>query len=139
MLLKSYSTLKAKKNKKDLIKKGVIYMLNQAIMVGRLVADPEVKELESGKKVSNITIAIPRSYKNAEGEYETDFIDVSLWDGVAQNTAEYCKKGDIIGVKGRLQTDSYEKDGNKMKSLNVVAEKITFLSSKAKDTPQEER
>lgn len=114
-------------------------MLNQAIMVGRLVADPEVKELESGKKVSNITIAIPRSYKNAEGEYETDFIDVSLWDGVAQNTAEYCKKGDIIGVKGRLQTDSYEKDGNKMKSLNVVAEKITFLSSKAKDTPQEER
>ena len=114
-------------------------MLNQAIMVGRLVADPEVKELESGKKVSNITIAIPRSYKNAEGEYETDFIDVSLWDGVAQNTAEYCKKGDIIGVKGRLQTDSYEKDGNKMKFLNVVAEKITFLSSKAKDTPQEER
>lgn len=114
-------------------------MLNQAIMVGRLVADPEVKELESGKKVSNITIAIPRSYKNAEGEYETDFIDVSLWDGVAQNTAEYCKKGDIIGVKGRLQTDSYEKDGNKMKSLNVVAEKITFLSSKTKDTPQEER
>ena len=114
-------------------------MLNQAIMVGRLVADPEVKELGSGKKVSNITIAIPRSYKNAEGEYETDFIDVSLWDGVAQNTAEYCKKGDIIGVKGRLQTDSYEKDGNKMKSLNVVAEKITFLSSKAKDTPQEER
>lgn len=114
-------------------------MLNQAVLVGRLVADPEVKELESGKKVSNITIAIPRSYKNAEGEYETDFIDVSLWDGVAQNTAEYCKKGDIIGVKGRLQTDSYEKDGNKMKSLNVVAEKITFLSSKAKDTPQEER
>ncbi|MDY6015013.1 MAG: single-stranded DNA-binding protein [Bacilli bacterium] len=114
-------------------------MLNQAVLVGRLVADPEVKELESGKSVSNITIACPRSYKNADGEYETDFIDVSLWDGVAQNTAEYCKKGDIIGVKGRLQTDSYEKDGNKMKSLSVVAEKITFLSSKAKDTPQEER
>lgn len=114
-------------------------MLNQAVLVGRLVADPEVKELESGKSVSNITIACPRSYKNADGEYETDFIDVSLWDGVAQNTAEYCKKGDIIGVKGRLQTDSYEKDGNKMKSLIVVAEKITFLSSKSKDTPQEER
>ena len=114
-------------------------MLNQVVLVGRLTSDLEAKELEDGKKVTNMTLAIPRSFKNADGEYETDFIDVSLWDGVAQNTAEYCKKGDIIGVKGRLQTDSYEKDGNKMKSLSVVSEKITFLSSKSKDTPQEER
>ena len=114
-------------------------MLNQAILVGRLVADPEIKELESGKTVSNITLAIPRSYKNAEGIYDTDFIDVALWDGVAANTAEYCHKGDIIGVKGRIQSDTYEKDGNKMKSCNIVAEKVTFLSSKSKDTPEEER
>ena len=114
-------------------------MLKQGVLVGRLTSDLEAKELEDGKKVTNMTLAIPRSFKNADGEYETDFIDVSLWDGVAQNTAEYCKKGDIIGVKGRLQTDSYEKDGNKMKSLSVVSEKITFLSSKSKDTPQEER
>ena len=105
-------------------------MLNQFIGVGRLVANPEVKELDD-KKVSNITIAIPRNYKNADGEYETDFIDVTLWNMVAENTVEYCKKGDIIGVKGHLQTDIYEdKNGNKRKSVNVIAEKITFLSSK---------
>ncbi|MBQ7790408.1 MAG: single-stranded DNA-binding protein [Bacilli bacterium] len=104
-------------------------MLNQVVMVGRLVADPEVKETENGKKVSNITLAVQRSYKNAEGVYETDFIDCTLFDGVAHNTAEYCHKGDIVGVKGRIQTDIYEKDGENKKSTSLIAEKITFLSS----------
>ena len=105
-------------------------MLNQFVGVGRLVGTPEVKETEDGKKVSNITIAVPRSYKNAEGVYDTDFVDVVLWDGVASNTAEYCHKGDIIGVKGRIQTSNYEtEDGEKRKSTQIVAEKITFLSS----------
>ena len=85
-------------------------MLNQFVGVGRLVGTPEVKETEDGKKVSNITIAVPRSYKNAEGVYDTDFVDVVLWDGVASNTAEYCHKGDIIGVKGRIETSSFVKD-----------------------------
>ena len=57
-------------------------MLNQFVGVGRLVGTPEVKETEDGKKVSNITIAVPRSYKNAEGVYDTDCVDVILWDGV---------------------------------------------------------
>ena len=105
-------------------------MMNQVIMVGRLVREVEVKELESGKKVSNITIACSRPYKNADGEYDTDFIDVVLWDGIASNTKEYCKKGDILGVKGRLQTNIYEKeDGTKIKKQEVIAEKLTFLSS----------
>ena len=98
-------------------------MLNQTILVGRLVQDPEIKELENGNKVTNITLAIPRSYKNSNGEYETDFIDCVLWNGIAENTEEFCKKGDIIGVKGRLQ----RLEGNE---LQVVAEKVTFLSSK---------
>ena len=106
-------------------------MLNQFVGVGRLVGTPEVKETEDGKKVSNITIAVPRSYKNAEGVYDTDFVDVVLWDGVASNTAEYCHKGDIIGVKGRIQTNNYEtEDGEKRKSTQIVAEKVTFLSSR---------
>ena len=104
-------------------------MLNQVVMVGRLVSTPEVKELESGKKVSNITLAVQRPYKNTEGVYETDFVDCTLYDGVAQNTSEYCKKGDVVGVKGRIQTDLYEKDGEKKKATNLIAEKITFLSS----------
>ena len=105
-------------------------MLNQFVGVGRLVAEPSVKETEDGKQVSNITIAVPRSYKNENGEYDTDFVDVVLWNGIAENTAEYCHKGDIIGVKGRIQTSNYEtEDGEKRKSTQIVAEKITFLSS----------
>lgn len=104
-------------------------MLNQLVVVGRLAKEPEVKELEDGKKVSNITLAVQRNFKNAEGVYETDFIDATLWDAVASNTAEYCKKGDIIGIRGRIQTDTYEKDGNKVSKLNLIAERVTFLSS----------
>ena len=112
-------------------------MLNQVVLVGRLTSDLETKELEDGKKVSNMTLAIPRSFKNANGEYETDFVDCSLWNTIAENTAEYCKKGDIVGVKGRLQTNSYEKeDGSKVYRMDVVAEKVTFLSSKSKDEPE---
>ena len=101
-------------------------MLNQIVLVGRLVQDPEIKEIENGNKVTNITLAIPRSYKNSDGIYETDFIDCVLWNGIAENTSEFCRKGDIIGVKGRLQ----RLEGNE---LQVVAEKVTFLSSKKED------
>lgn len=97
-------------------------MLNQVIMVGRLVEKPIVEENENGRKVSEITIAVPRSFKNAEGLYDTDFIKCTLWNGIAENTVEYCNKGDIIGVKGRLQC----LNGNE---LQLVAEKITFLST----------
>ena len=97
-------------------------MLNQVVMVGRLVAKPIVEENENGRKVSEITLAVPRSFKNAEGIYETDFIKCTLWNGIAENTVEYCNKGDIIGVKGRLQCLS----GNE---LQLIAEKVSFLSS----------
>ena len=80
-------------------------MTNGVYLIGRLVRDPEIKELESGKKVCNITLAVQRPFKNADGEYETDFFDCSLWEGIAFNTSEYSKKGDLIGVKGRLQQD----------------------------------
>lgn len=105
-------------------------MLNQIVIVGRLVKDPELRETDSGKKVTNITLAVPRSYKNENGEYETDFIDCTLWGGVADRTAEYCRKGDLVGVKGRLQINNYENEkGEKRKITEVIAEKLTFLSS----------
>ena len=115
-------------------------MLNQVVLVGRLVKDPEIIEIEEGKKVSNITIAIPRSFKNMDGEYETDYINCVLWDAVARNTTEYCKKGDILGVKGRMQSSSYEKEnGEKVYKVDVIAERVTFLSSKKKDEPEMEQ
>ena len=104
-------------------------MLNQVVLVGRIARDPEVKELENGQKVSNITLAVSRPYKNADGVYETDFIDCSLWNGVAVNTMEYCKKGDTVGIKGSLRTDNYEKDGKLITKLNLMAEKVSFLAS----------
>ena len=86
-------------------------MMNQAMLVGRLTKDPEVVENESGTKYSNLTIAVPRNYKNADGIYETDFIEITLWNSIAENTSKYCKKGDLIGVRGRIQVDSYEVEG----------------------------
>lgn len=96
-------------------------MLNQIVVVGRLTQDLETKELENGKKVAYITLAVPRSFKNADGEYETDFIPCTLFEGVASNTAEYCRKGDLIGIKGRVQSNEDK--------IELIAEKVTFLSS----------
>lgn len=108
-------------------------MLNQTVLVGRIVKNPELKETDSGKKVANIILAVPRSFKNSEGQYETDFISCVLWKGIAENTAEYCKKGDLVGIKGRIQTREYVNDDDEKKhTVEVVAEKVTFLSSKPK-------
>ena len=110
-------------------------MLNQIVIVGRLVKDPELRQTEGGKKVTNITLAVPRSYKNSNGEYETDFIDCVLWTGIAENTSEYCKRGDILGVKGRVQTRVLEMTDEKKRHITeVVAEKVTFLSSNKKES-----
>lgn len=96
-------------------------MSNQVFLIGRLTYDPEVTLLENDKEKSQITIAIPRNYKNADGEYDTDFVDCILWDGVAKNTSEYCKKGDLIGIKGRIQSTADK--------IELIAERVTFLSS----------
>ena len=109
-------------------------MLNQTVLVGRIVKDPELRETESHKKVTNITLAVPRSFKNTEGEYETDFISCVLWKGIAESTVEYCKKGDLVGIKGRIQSKNIElEDETKKHIVEVVAEKVTFLSSKNRD------
>lgn len=106
-------------------------MMNSIALVGRLVAEPEFKELEDGKKVSNMTLAVPRSYKNENGEYEADFVDCVLWNNVAQNTAEYCHKGDLLGVRGRIQTNTFEtENGEKKKITQVIAERVAFLTNK---------
>lgn len=105
-------------------------MLNQVVMVGRLVDNPNVIEKE-GKKYTTITVAVPRAYKNADGVYETDFVNVILWAGIAENTSNYCNKGDLIGIKGRIQTTiNVNADNSKSYDMQIVAEKVTFLSSK---------
>lgn len=101
-------------------------MMNNLVLVGRLVDRPVLEETENGKKVTTIVLAVPRSFRNDNGEYETDFVPVSLVEQVADATCEYCEKGDIIGVKGRLARLS----GNE---LQVIAEKVTFLAQKRKE------
>lgn len=104
-------------------------MLNQVVLVGRLVKNPELRITESGKKTATVTLAVPRSYKNMNGEYDTDFLECTLWTNIAENTSEYCQTGDMIGVKGRIQTRIIQADdGTKKKKTEIVAEKVTFLA-----------
>lgn len=103
-------------------------MLNQIIVVGRLARDFEITKLESGE-YAKIVLAVPRSFKNADGEYETDFIEIILRDNIATNTKEYCNKGDILGIKGRIQTVKVEDEYK----IELIAEKVTFLSSRKRD------
>lgn len=111
-------------------------MLNQAVIVGRIVGEPNIKE-ENGKKSSNLVLAVPRSYKNENGEYDTDFLECTIWNGIAESVCEYCRKGDLVGVKGRLESKTIEKDGHSERKMNIVAEKITYLSSKSKDKEED--
>ncbi len=109
-------------------------MLNQTVLVGRIVKDPELRETDSGNKVTNITLAVPRNYKNINGEYDTDFISCVLWKGIAENTVNYVKRGDLVGIKGHIQSRNIDLDNDVKKSIvEVVAEKVTFLSSKKTD------
>ena len=111
--------------------KGGIIVLNQAVLVGRIVKEPELKETSNGTKVTNITLAVPRSYKNNEGQYDTDFISCVLWKGVAERTTQYCKKGDLVGVKGHIATRIVENENETYHNYTeVIAEKVTFLSSR---------
>lgn len=105
-------------------------MINQVVLTGRLVSDPDIVVTENNKKKTVVTVAIPRTYKNMEGIYESDFVRCVLWNGIAESTCEYCKKGDIVGVRGRLQTSKYETDNNVRYSMDVIAEKVSFISNK---------
>ena len=108
-------------------------MLNQVVLVGRLTDNPEITTRDKGKKVTTIILAVQRTYKNQDGIYEADFIRCILWDAIATNTCEYCHKGDIVGIKGHIQTSSYEVDGIKKYNTDVIAEKVTFLQTKKED------
>lgn len=115
-------------------------MLNQVVLVGRLVKKPELRLTDNGKKTSTITLAVPRNYKNLNGEYDTDFLECTLWTNVAENTSEYCQSGDMVGVKGRIQTRVITAlDGSKKKKTEIVAEKVTFLAQSENNKQQKEK
>ena len=108
--------------------------MNNVTLVGRLTHDPEIKELNDGTVRTLINVAVSRDYRNSEGIYEADFIRCILWNGIASATKDYCHKGDVVGIKGRIQSRAYENDNNEKKYLTeVIAEKITFINSASKN------
>lgn len=111
-------------------------MINQVTLVGRLTRDPELKFTPEGKAVSNVTLAVERHYKNPSGEVDADFVNCTLWGKTAENTAQYCKKGSVIGVTGRIQTRNYEnQERRRVYVTEVIAEGVRFLSSKPSREP----
>lgn len=113
--------------------------MNHVILVGRLTDNPFLQDGSDPPRMV-ITLAVPRTFKNIDGIYETDFLRCVLWNGIAKKTKEYCKKGDTVCVRGRLQVRTYENEENEKKYMTeVIAESIAFVSSKQiKDAKEEE-
>lgn len=113
-------------------------MLNTVALMGRLTRDPEPKTTGSGVSVTSFTLAIDRSYTKQGEDRQADFIDVVAWRGTADFICKYFRKGQLIAVQGFLQTRTYtDKDGNKRKVTEVVAEKVSFAESKKRDEQQQ--
>lgn len=107
-------------------------MLNCAIIMGRLVADPELRSTQSGKNVTSFRVAVDRSFQKQGEERQADFIDVVAWERSAEFVTRFFKKGSMIAVQGRIQTRTYDdKNGNKRTAVEIVAEQVNFTGSKA--------
>lgn len=103
-------------------------MLNEVIVVGKIAKEPELCQTNNGHHISNIVLETIRNYKNSYGIYESDFLQVTLWKGMAQTIYDTCHVGSMIAVKGRIQTRTYlEEDNRHYGCLEIVAEKVTIL------------
>jgi len=107
-------------------------MLNRVILIGRLTRDPELRYTQSGTAVTRMSLAVDRKFRNPAGEKETDYIDIVVWQKLAELCANHLGKGRLVAVEGRLQIRPWEKDGVKHKSAEVVADGVSFL-----DRPRE--
>lgn len=106
-------------------------MFNKAILIGRLTADPELKQTGSGTYVVNFQIAVDRRFKSQDGERKADFITIVCWRQQAEFVAKYFHKGDPIGIDGSIQTRNYEdRQGNKRTAVEVVADNVFFVGGK---------
>ena len=108
--------------------------MNNVILVGRLTRDPELRTTPNGIATTQITVAMNRPVA-ANGERQSDFINVVVWRRQAENVAKYCTKGSLVGITGRIQSRSYDaQDGTKRYVTEVVADNVTFLGSKQQGT-----
>lgn len=102
-------------------------MLNRVVLIGRLVADPQLRYTQGGTAVANFRIAVDRPFTNQQGERETDFIDIVAWRRLAETCANNLNKGRLVGVDGRLQVREYEYEGQRRRQAEVVADNVEFL------------
>ena len=111
--------------------------MNKVILIGRVTKDIELKATTSGKSVATFTLAVNRDYKNAEGNYDADFINCKAFEQRAETISKYVHKGDKFCVTGRINTGSYDKpDGSKVYTTEVMVDGFEFLESK-KDKPND--
>ena len=105
---------------------------NQVILMGNLTRDPELRQIPSGQSVCSFSLALNRSYKNSDGDWQeaTDYVDVVAWANLGERVAQYVTKGRPVLVTGRLQSRSWEQDGQKRSKLEVVASDVTFLGGR---------
>lgn len=106
--------------------------LNQVTLMGNLTRDPELRQTPTGQNVTSFSLALNRSYKDASGEWQevTDYIDIVCWGPLAERVAQYLSKGRRCLVQGRLQSRSWEQDGQKRSKVEVLANDVTFLDSR---------
>ena len=105
-------------------------MINNVVLVGRLTAAPDLRKTPNGVSSLQGTLAVNRNFKNQNGEREADFINFQAWRGVADVIAQYCSKGSLIGITGRLQVRSYEKNGERRYVTEVVADSFQLLEKR---------
>jgi single-strand DNA-binding protein len=108
--------------------------MNKCILVGNLTKDPELTTTSNGVAVCRFAIAVSRRYANADGERETDFLNIVVWRSLGENCHKFLKKGSKVGVVGNIQSRSYDaQDGSKRYVTEIVAEEVEFLSTKQSD------
>ena len=114
-------------------------MINNVVLVGRLVRDVDLKYTNSGRAATNFTLAVNRDFKNEQGVNEADFISCAAFGKQAENMARFLGKGSLIGVEGRISTRSYQaKDGKTVYVTEVITSKIGFLESKKQGTTSQQ-
>jgi single-strand DNA-binding protein len=103
-------------------------VLNRIQIIGRLTRDPELRYLSSGHPMAQFTVAVDRDFKNAAGDRDADFINCVAWRKLAEQVGQYCSRGRLVAVEGRLQTRSYEtQDGSRRRVTEVIGDRVWFL------------
>ncbi|WP_082153558.1 single-stranded DNA-binding protein [Bacillus sp. LL01] len=109
-------------------------MINEVVLIGRMVKDPDLRYTSDGTPVASFRLAVNRSFKNHEGVIEADFVSCTAWRNLAKTTADYCRKGALVAVTGRIQTSRYEgKDGTAVFVTDIVVDNVRFLEKKRED------